>query len=435
MAERYDAIIIGAGIIGACIGHALAKRGWRTLNLDRLPAAGYGPTASSCAIIRTHYSTLEGTAIAHEGWFTWKDWAGYLNAEDERGLAEYYDTGAMVLKTELNGDLASIIGHIRELGIPYEEWDAETIKARLPAYDLHQFGPVRRPDDPGFGEPAEAPVNGAVFFPRAGYVSDPQLASHNVQRAAEARGGAFRFNASVTAIRKAGGPDGGRVLGVTLADGSEIDAPVVVNVAGPHSAQINALAGVLEEMTIETKALRQEVTHVPAPEGFTLPYVTSDSDIGCYCRPEVGNHILVGSEDPECDEREWVDPDDYNTDFTEQWTVQAYRYAQRLPSLGIPSKMRGVVSLYDVSDDWIPIYDGSSLGGYYMAIGTSGNQFKNGPVAGEMMAELIERCQAGHDHDAEPLRFHLQHTDRSIDVGFYSRKRTINPESSFSVLG
>ena len=28
----------------------------------------------------------------------------------------------------------------------------------------------------------------------------------------------------------------------------------------------------------------------------------------------------------------------------------------------------------DVSDDWIPIYDQSSLPGYYMAIGTSGNQ-------------------------------------------------------------
>ena len=37
-----------------------------------------------------------------------------------------------------------------------------------------------------------------------------------------------------------------------------------------------------------------------------------------------------------------------------------------------------------------------------MAVGTSGNQFKNAPVAGELMAELIGRCQEGHDHDAEP---------------------------------
>ena len=27
---------------------------------------------------------------------------------------------------------------------------------------------------------------------------------------------------------------------------------------------------------------------------------------------------VVGSEDPACDTREWVDPDHYNTEFTEQ---------------------------------------------------------------------------------------------------------------------
>ncbi|HEX6315707.1 MAG TPA: FAD-dependent oxidoreductase [Gemmatimonadaceae bacterium] len=71
MAERYDAIIIGAGIIGACTAYELAKRGWRTLNVDRLPAAGYGSTGSSCAIIRTHYSTLDGSALAYESFFYW----------------------------------------------------------------------------------------------------------------------------------------------------------------------------------------------------------------------------------------------------------------------------------------------------------------------------------------------------------------------------
>ena len=70
-----------------------------------------------------------------------------------------------------------------------------------------------------------------------------------------------------------------------------------------------------------------------------------------------------------------------------------------------------------------------------MAIGTSGNQFKNAPIAGKMMAALIAHCEAGNDHDAAPLQFHLPYIDRDIDVGFYSRKRPINKESSFSVLG
>ena len=128
-------------------------------------------------------------------------------------------------------------------------------------------------------------------------------------------------------------------------------------------------------------------------------------------------------------------PVEVNENFSEQWRVQALRCAQRIPTLGIPSAMRGVVSLYDVTDDWIPIYDSSSVPGFYMAIGSSGNQFKNAPIAGAMMAHLIENVQSGHDHDEDALHFTGPHTGCDINIGFYSRKRKINPESSFSVLG
>ncbi len=434
MDQGYDAIIIGAGIIGAATAYELGKRGWRTLNLDKLPAAGYGSTGSSCAIIRTHYSTLDGAALAYEGFFSWDDWPGYLGVSDERGFAKFIKCGCLVMKTEANGHLRTICRNMDALGIPWQEWGTERIKARLPFYDLNRFAPPKRPDDPGFGAPSGGAISGAVFFPCAGYVSDPQLATHNVQRAAEAKGAHFRFNNEVVAIRR----ERGRVQGVTLASGELLDAPVVVNIAGPHSAKINRMAGVEEGMRITTRALKQEVAHVPCPPGFDFErdgLVTSDSDIGCYCRPELGNHILIGSEDPPCDAREWVDPDDYDHNFSEQWQVQVQRVAQRIPNLPVTAPVKGMVDLYDVTEDWIPIYDKSDLDGFYMAIGTSGNQFKNAPVAGAMMAALIETCEAGRDHDREPVQFRLTRIDRRVDVGFYSRLREINPESSFSVLG
>jgi sarcosine oxidase subunit beta len=70
-----------------------------------------------------------------------------------------------------------------------------------------------------------------------------------------------------------------------------------------------------------------------------------------------------------------------------------------------------------------------------MAIGTSGNQYKNAPVVGAMMAELIDACQKGLDHDKEPFQYTLRHIGRTFNVGFFSRKREINPDSSFSVNG
>lgn len=431
---KYDVIVIGAGIIGCCTAYELAKRGKRTLNIDKLPASGYGSTSGSCAIIRTHYSTVDGCALAYEGVFVWRNWAGYIGVPDERGLAVYHNTGCVALRVEANDFLRPMCERLDVIGIPWEDWGPDKIHEKLPFFDLKRFAPAKLLGDPGFGEPTGGSVEGAVFFPDAGYVSDPQLATHNVQCAVQAAGGEFRFNAEVTEIRQ----ENGRTAGITLSDGTAIDAPVVVNVAGPHSSRINAMAGVLDDMNISTGAMRQEVAHVPSPAGFDFEangFIITDSDIGVYARPEVGNHILIGSEDPECDPREWVDPDDYNRDFTDQWTVQVHREAQRIPTLPIPSRMQGVVDLYDVSDDWIPIYDRSSLDGYYMAIGTSGNQFKNAPVAGKMMAELILACEAGHDHDAEPLQFNLDHIGRSVDVSFYSRKREINVNSSFSVLG
>jgi sarcosine oxidase subunit beta len=435
MSKQYDAIIIGAGIIGCCIAYELAKKGYKTLNVDKLATAGYGATSNSCAIVRLHYSTPDGVAMAREGYYYWLDWPKYLQVRDPKGLAFYRNTGALVTKTEINKNLKNVMAALDDLGVGYVELSPEELKDYLPCADTRSFFPCKTMDDPDFGKPTGDSIPGAIWVPESGYISDPQLSTHNVQIATEAKGGEFLFNAAVIEILK----DDDGVAGVKLADGTEFQASVVVNVAGPHSFIINRMADVEKEMNIKTRALLQEVCHVPSPEGLDWEregFILSDGDIGCYSRPEVGNHFLIGSEDPKCDEREWVeDPDNYNQSFSGQWTTQAMREAQRVKGLPIPNQRKGLVDLYDVSDDWIPIYDKSDLPGFYMAVGTSGNQYKNAPVVGVMMAELIEACEKGYNHDNQPYQFKMKYTKRICNVGFYSRKREINPDSSFSVIG
>ena len=179
---------------------------------------------------------------------------------------------------------------------------------------------------------------------------------------------------------------------------------------------------------------------MPAPQELDFERkgsLVGDDDLGTYFRPEVGNNILVGSQDPECDPRVWIaDPDDFDRALTaDQWQAQVLRLARRLPSLGVPAAKKGVVELYDVSDDWIPIYDKTDLAGFYVMIGTSGNQFKNASVASFCMTELIGRVEAGHDHDKEPVEVTQRYTGLVLDMGAYSRNRAINENSSFSVLG
>jgi sarcosine oxidase subunit beta len=275
-----------------------------------------------------------------------------------------------------------------------------------------------------------------VHTPISGYITDPQLATHNLQRAAEAKGAEFRFNTAVAGIRV----EDGRVAGVDLEDGTAIDAPIVVNVAGPHSFVINEMAGVAATMGIKTRALRHEVHHVPSPANLDFErdgMLVGDDDLGTYFRPEVGNHILVGSQDPDCDPQIWVDdPDEFERNITEdQWRAQVLRLARRLPGLGVPNEKKGVVDLYDVSDDWIPIYDKTDLPGFYVAIGTSGNQFKNCHIAAYCMTRLIQAVEAGQDHDIDPVQVEMPYTGLTLDMSVFGRNREINRDSSFSVLG
>jgi sarcosine oxidase subunit beta len=435
MQKKYDAVIIGCGVIGCCVAFELAKRGYKTLSVDKLSEAGMGSTSGSCAIIRFHYSTTEGVALAREGYYYWLDWPSYLGVRDPQGMVTYRNTGVIVIKTPVNKNLSRVKAALEEVGVSYLELQPEEIRRYLPSANLASYFPQKWVDDPEFGKPTAEKIPGALWIPESGYISDPKLSAHNVQVAAEAKQAEFLYRAEVSEILK----KNGRTAGIRLADGSEIEAPVVVNVAGPHSFLINRMAGVEESMNIKTRPMKQEVAHVPAPEGMNWEregYMLSDGDIGCYSRPEVGNHILIGSEDPECDPLAWEDnPDDYNTNFTDQFKCMVMREAMRVSDLTIPNQYQGVVDLYDCSDDWLPIYDKSDLPGFYMAIGTSGNQYKNAPVAGVIMAELIDACQKGLDHDAQPFQFHMKYTRRNLNVGFFSRNREINKDSSFSVIG
>ncbi len=106
--NKYDAIIIGAGIFGNCIAYELALKGFKTLNVDKLSGSGFGSTSGSCAVIRLYYSSPEGVALAREGYYYWLDWPRYLNVSDPDGMAYYKNTGAMVFKSKVNNNLVNV---------------------------------------------------------------------------------------------------------------------------------------------------------------------------------------------------------------------------------------------------------------------------------------------------------------------------------------
>ncbi|EOD23524.1 hypothetical protein EMIHUDRAFT_239508 [Emiliania huxleyi CCMP1516] len=445
----YDAVIIGAGVIGTSIATELSRHGWRTLNVDKLSGVGLGSTSYSSGILRMTYSVLDSVKFAWEGYHYWQSWEDHIGVEDEKGLAQLRSCGQVIIRSaESEAFITKTLACFDKLGLPYEMWDNAELQRRL-GFDLTSYAPPRRIDDDSFGEPNGREVDGAVYFPTAGYISDPQLACHNLQTAALATGRAeFAFGQSVVEVTR----EAGRASGVRLADGTVISAGVVVNAAGPHSSAINALAfpdPAENDMRIATRPMRQEVSYVPSPPEIDWSdggagMVVTDPDTGVYWRPEVGGKILCGTVEPPCDasfhrypeDPESVYPGGAESSLTEQWTNQVYRAALRMPTLPLPdsANTQGVVACYDVSDDWTPIYDGSALPGYYMAIGTSGNQFKNCGVAGRLMRELITAREARRAAFAAHLALERVPGCGTIDTAAFSRLRTSH-SSANNVMG
>ena len=431
--EGADAVVIGAGVIGSAVAFELARSGRSVVVVDKGPGPGSGSTSASSAIVRFSYSTLDTVLTSWEAAAMWRDWPRHLGVDDPDGMARFIRTGNLIFRTHgYNG--SNIIALWDDVGIPYEDLDADALRQRFPALDVGSYYPPKRIDDPRFGDDASHTLT-ALYTADAGYVDDPRLAAHNLHVAARHHGAAFRFRDAVVGVAR----HGRKVAGVELASGETLASPVVVNVGGPHSSLINEMAGVTDDMHIVHRPLRQEVFAVPAPPKFGLDdggTIVSDLDIGQYFRPHGGGTLLVGGTEPECDELEWVtDADHFNEHPTiERWETYMLRLARRVPAFGVPGRPVGLAALYDVSDDWVPIYDRSSLDGFFMACGTSGNQFKNAPIAGQFLRALVDAADAGIDHDETPLQFTGPLTYRTINLGTFSRRRAPIPTSG-TVMG
>lgn len=430
-------IIIGAGVIGCSVALELARRGEQPLVIDMNGAAGHGSTSASCGIVRCFYSTVTMAAMARAGRGIWSDWRNYLRAPAGEDLARFEQPGMLFIPGAIDDGIRAILGHMQAVGVEAELLSAEQVKTRFPFFDTASHAPVRQPDDPDFFEPTGREIAGAIFEHGAGYVVSPMLAAQNLREAGEREGVRFRLGQAVVAVTRSDQGEAPRFT-VELEDGQTLTCEVLVNVAGPHSSAIHGLVGA--RLPIETRALRREVHAVGNPchteaGGAGVP-VVGDLDGGLYFRPEAGGEQLVtGSLDPACDTLEWVDPDDWGGGCTtDAHQRQVMRLMKRFPDVRF-EKPSGVAGLYDVTPiDWNPVLDKTDTAGYYVAIGTSGSSFKTAPVIGAVMAQLIQACEGGRDHDSQPLQVKLPGTGFEIDLGFFSRNRGAHT-STGTVIG
>ena len=373
MDDTADAVVIGGGIMGASAAHFLAKkRIGKVLLLEKQHLAS-ASTGSSAANIRSSYSnplTIKLALRALEMFENDKDELG--------GDSGFRRTGMMILMDESNLDAGlHVLSQETKLGTGSRRLSMEDLKELAPQFDLEG-------------------VVAATYQERGGY-ADPVKTTRALAESAQQWGLVVHEGVAATGLRMSGG----RVTGVETGEGT-VEAPVVVNAAGPWGRKVGLWAG--RNYSVRWSKEGDLVLRLPSDFG-RFPIV---SDPGCriYFRPHGDNCLLAGRDYPK--EIEPLDIDDYDSelDLDTRRRIEQGLY-RRIPALRYAEFDHGWSSIYTISDDWHPLAGPEpGIEGYYACFAGSGHGFKLAPPIGESLADLIAGDTPKIDiHELRPGRF------------------------------
>ena len=209
--------VIGAGVVGSSLAWRLAKEGVGVTLIERAAAAS-GTTGSSFAWFNANQKTPEDYFELNKAGMV-----AHHALRDELGEAPWMHEGGNLVWATSDEGAADIEARVARL----QSWDYPA--QWLTSAEVKDLEPRVRP---------EGDVEQFAYFSSEGWIHGPGLAQTMCDLAAKA-GATLRFACEVTAINN----EDGRVTGVTLANGEQIAAELVVNCAGPAADRVATLAG------------------------------------------------------------------------------------------------------------------------------------------------------------------------------------------------
>jgi sarcosine oxidase, subunit beta len=362
-----DVVIVGAGIMGVSTAYHLARLGaGRVIVLERDTVCS-GSTALASGGIRHQYANRLGIELTTHSIVT------YERFRDEFAVDPHFRQHGYLILIATEEELATARRSValqRSLGVEVELLDAAGTRALCPYLNT---------DD----------LLGATYTPRDGY-ADPYLCATAIAARARELGVVIEQQHEVRGFIR----HGERIGGVTTAHGT-FEAAAVVIATGAWSGVVGTLAGV--DIPVRPHRRHKFMT-APFPAEripMATPFVI-DPHRNFSLRRE-GPGLLLGHGRRD-------EPDSFVTEIDRSLEPRVVERAiHRAPALADAALMSAWAGLYEMTPDQTGIVSAvPGADGLHVIAGFSGHGFMHGPIAGQLMAEILVHGRAV-TMDASPL--------------------------------
>ena len=374
--QRFDAVIIGAGVTGSAVARELSRRRGRFLVLERAMDVCEGTSKANSAIVHAGFDALPGTLKAKMN-VRGNEMMDQLARELGFGFAR---VGAMVVCLD-QADLP----HLEEL---YQRGLTNGVQGlRL------LTGDEARALEPNLSDSA----CGVLLAETSGIV-DPFDLTLGLAESAALNGVEFRFDTAVTGLEKT--PDGWTVH----TDQGDFETRAVVNAAGVYADEIHNW---VSDKKLTITARRGEYMLLDNTVGdhvhrtiFQLPGKLGK---GVLVTPTIHGNLLVGPTAADTEDKEFTAT---TPEGLSDLRAKCGLAVKDVPLRQVITSFSGLRA-HEAGDDFVL---GETAPGFFDAAGIESPGLTSAPAIGEYLARLIaDSLGLPENPDFDPLRAAVPH--------------------------